>query len=103
MNLFALAGQMPGPQAYMSILWLVALFAIFYFLLIRPQKKQQKKDDAMRKSLEAGDRICTIGGIVGKVIMVDDDDIVVETSNSRMRFKKWAIREKIENKAEEAK
>ena len=103
MNLFALTGQMPGPEAYMSILWLVALFAIFYFLLIRPQKKQQKKEEAMRNSIEAGDRVCTIGGVVGKVLLVDDDEVVIESNNSRLRFRKWAIREKIEKDNEEEK
>ena len=69
------------------------LIVLFYFLLIRPQKKQEKKDKAMRDSLVVGDHICTIGGIVGKVVKIDEDELVLETSGgTRMRFKKWAIR-----------
>ena len=70
---------------------------LFYFLLIRPQKKREKADKAMRESIVVGNEICTIGGIVGRVVKVNDDDIVLETSGStRMRFKKWAIRNVIE-------
>ena len=96
MTFFALDTQMPGAESYMSILWIVALFVIFYFLMIRPQKKQQKKDEAMRNALEIGDRICTIGGIVGKVVETSEEDIVIETCGNRMKFNKWAIRGKIE-------
>lgn len=100
MTYFALDTQMPGAETYMSILWIVALFVIFYILMIHPQRKQQKKDEAMRNSLEIGDRICTIGGIVGKVVDITDDEIVIETCGNRMKFNKWAIRNKIEEDGE---
>ena len=84
---------MPSAGAYASVLPIVLLIVLFYFLLIRPQKKQEKKDKAMRDSLVVGDHICTIGGIVGKVVKIDEDELVLETSDgTRMRFKKWAIR-----------
>ncbi|MBU5491060.1 preprotein translocase subunit YajC [Butyricicoccus sp. MSJd-7] len=84
---------MPSAGAYASVLPIVLLIVLFYFLLIRPQKKQEKKDKAMRDSLVVGDHICTIGGIVGKVVKIDEDELVLETSGgTRMRFKKWAIR-----------
>ena len=73
----------------------VIIVVAFYFLLIRPQSKQKKEEEQMRKNLEIGDEIVTIGGIVGRVIAVRDDDetIIVETGSdkTRMRFKKWAI------------
>lgn len=88
---FLLDTAMPSAGAYASVLPIVLL--LFYFLLIRPQKKQEKKDKAMRDSLVVGDHICTIGGIVGKVVKIDEDELVLETSGgTRMRFKKWAIR-----------
>ena len=84
---------LPSAGAYASVLPIVLLIVLFYFLLIRPQKKQEKKDKAMRDSLVVGDHICTIGGIVGKVVKIDEDELVLETSGgTRMRFKKWAIR-----------
>lgn len=90
---FLLDTAMPGASAYASVLPIVLLIVLFYFLLIRPQKKQEKKDKAMRDSLVVGDHICTIGGIVGKVVKIDEDELVLETSGgTRMRFKKWAIR-----------
>ena len=85
---FLLDTAMPSASAYASVLPIVLLI-----VLIRPQKKQEKKDKAMRDSLVVGDHICTIGGIVGKVVKIDEDELVLETSGgTRMRFKKWAIR-----------
>ena len=90
---FLLDTAMQSAGAYASVLPIVLLIVLFYFLLIRPQKKQEKKDKAMRDSLVVGDHICTIGGIVGKVVKIDEDELVLETSGgTRMRFKKWAIR-----------
>ena len=87
---FLLDTAMPSASAYASVLPIVLLIVLFYFLLIRPQ---EKKDKAMRDSLVVGDHICTIGGIVGKVVKIDEDELVLETSGgTRMRFKKWAIR-----------
>lgn len=75
-------------------IWVVVIAAA-YFLFIRPQKKRQKAEEELRNSIEIGDEITTIGGIVGRVIAVKEDDetVVVETGSdkTRMRFKKWAI------------
>ncbi|MBO4794570.1 MAG: preprotein translocase subunit YajC, partial [Clostridia bacterium] len=59
----------------MTVGMLVLLGLVFYFLMWRPQKKQQRETDAMRNSVERGDVITTIGGIVGLVIVVKDNDI----------------------------
>ncbi len=75
-------------------IWVVVI-GVAYFLLIRPQRKKQKAEDELRNNIEIGDDVTTIGGIVGRIIAVRDDDetIVIETGNdkTRMRFKKWAI------------
>lgn len=85
----------PVGTALMLGFW-VLVFVILYFVMIRPQRKKQQEEDALRNSVEVGDDITTIGGVVGKVIAVRDDDetIVIETGSdkSRIRFKKWAIR-----------
>jgi len=76
-----------------SIAYLVVLFAIFYFLLLRPQQKKSKQLKEMRASLKVGDKITTIGGLVGKIIKVTEDDITLETGADKLRmvFKKWAV------------
>lgn len=80
-------------QGTSTILMLVVMFAIMYFLMIRPENKRKKKAQEMRDSLKKGDVITTIGGIVGKVVMVNKDTIVIETSEDRVRMEltKWAV------------
>jgi len=75
------------------IIYIVAIIAIFYFIAIRPQKKQEKQTAAMRNSLEVGDEVTTIGGIVGRVSHIKDDIVTIETGADRVRirFKKSAI------------
>ena len=80
-------------MTYESIIMLVVLIAVFYFLLIRPENKRKKQAQAMRDSLKKGDVITTIGGIVGKIVMVNPDTLIIETSEDRVRMEitKWAI------------
>ena len=76
-----------------TILMLIVMVAIMYFLMIRPENKRKKKAQEMRDSLKKGDTITTIGGIVGKIVMVKPDTIVIETSDDRVRVEltKWAV------------
>ena len=77
----------------MSVGWIVILFALMYFMLIRPQKKQQKEMQKMISALEVGDKIVTIGGMIGKVVHVSADKLTFETGEDRVRIEitKWAI------------
>ncbi len=72
-----------------------AIFAAIYFFLLRPNSKKKKEEAQMRDSLEIGDEITTIGGIMGRVVAIKDDEdaIIVETGSDRvkMKFKKWCI------------
>lgn len=72
---------------------LVLMIALMYFLMIRPENKRKKQAEEMRNSLKKGDQITTIGGIVGKIVQVTDDNIVIETSDDRVRMEltKWAV------------
>lgn len=81
------------PQEYYSIIMIVAMIAILYFLMIRPEQKRKKQAQQMRDSLKKGDMITTIGGIVGKIVMVKDNTIIIETSEDRVRMEltKWAV------------
>ena len=80
-------------QGMSSIIMIVALFAIMYFMMIRPENKRKKKAQEMRDGLKKGDTITTIGGIVGKIVRINKDTIVLETSEDRVRLEvaKWAI------------
>ena len=75
------------------LIMMVAMLAIFYFMLIRPENKRKKEAEQMRSSVKTGDKITTIGGIIGTVVHVKDDKIVIETSADqvRMELAKWAI------------
>ena len=75
------------------ILMLVLMFALMYFMMIRPENKRKKKAQEMRDSLKKGDVITSIGGIVGKIVRVNKDTIIIETSDDRVRMEltKWAV------------
>ena len=90
---FLLEGEADYSWIY-SIGMIVVLFAVFYFFMIRPQKKQEKKDNEMRESLAIGDEVTTIGGIIGKVVSVKGETFVLETTKdkTKIRFLKGAIR-----------
>lgn len=81
------------PQALVGILMWVVFFAIFYFLLIRPQKKKDKQLKDMRNNLTVGDKVVTIGGIVANVAKVEENVVILEIGPSRTKvpFEKWAI------------
>lgn len=73
---------------------LVIMFAIFYFLLIRPQQKRQKQVKEMQDNLSKGDKIVTIGGLHGTIDALDDTTIVIKcTDGSRLTYDRQAIRE----------
>ncbi len=83
-----------GSQSSLSmILMIVAMFAIMYFLMIRPQKKREQQERDMRNSIEIGDEIITIGGIVGRVVTIREEDLVIETGADRtkMKIQRWAV------------
>ncbi len=78
---------------------LILMFAIFYFLLIRPQQKQQKKVREMQDSLSKGDKVVTIGGMHGIVDSIDEEKVVIKAGDgSRLTFDRRAIRDVVEQK-----
>jgi len=85
------------------ILMIVLTVAVFYFFGFRPQKKQEKEQNAMRNSLSVGDEITTIGGIIGKIVSIKDETCVIETTHDRtkIRILKTAI-SRVDVKAEDA-
>lgn len=87
----------------MMILWMVVIFGVMYFLMIRPQKKEQKRLQAMLNSMEVGDSIVTTGGFYGVIIDMTEEDVIVEFGNNKncpIPMRKQAIAEV--EKAEQA-
>ena len=76
-----------------TVIMMVAMLGIFYFMLIRPENKRKKEAEQMRASVRKGDKITTIGGAIGTVVDVKENNVVVETSADQVRveFAKWAI------------
>jgi len=85
------AGGGGGNAILTLLIYLVPMALIFYFLAIRPQKKRDKQLKNMRDTLNIGDEIVTIGGIVGRVIRIKEDRVTIATADSRMVFLKSAI------------
>ncbi len=76
-----------------TLIMFVALLAVFYFFMIRPENKKKKEAEAMRAAIKTGDKITTIGGIMGTVVHVKDESLIIETSADRVRMelKKWSV------------
>ena len=85
------------------LIMMVGLLAVMYFFMIRPQKKQEKEQNAMRNNLAVGDEITTIGGIIGKIVSIKEETCVIETTHERtkIRILKTAV-SRVDVKAEAA-
>ncbi|MGI6404833.1 MAG: preprotein translocase subunit YajC [Oscillospiraceae bacterium] len=84
----------PGGGDLLSMmLTMVLIFGLMYFMMIRPQKKREKENQAMRNALEVGDEIVTIGGILGRVVSTKDETVLIESgsANTKLRVTKSAI------------
>ncbi len=98
--MFMALDKMPAASDYGSLLAqflpFVVLIVVFYFVLIRPQRKRDKQERDMRNSISVGDEISTIGGFIGRVVSIKDDTLVIESSSDRTKLKiyRWAIRGK---------
>lgn len=78
--------QPQGTSPLMTFAPILLMFAIFYFLLIRPEQKRKKEHEQMVKSLKKGDRVVTSGGIVGTVHTLQDDYVVIKTGDSETKM-----------------
>ena len=82
-----------------TLLPLVLLLVVMYFLLIRPQKKREKQVNQMRSNVRVGDEIITIGGICGKVVKTKDESLVIQVGADKVKFEimRWAVSKVVEN------
>lgn len=90
-------GTTSGTGSTLSfVLSMVVLLAVFYFFMIRPEKKRKKQVEEMRAALAPGEKIVTIGGIMGNIVSIGEDNITFETGEDRVRIQvaKWAISNK---------
>ena len=79
-------------EQYMSFVWIIGIGAVMYFVMIRPQRKQQKEKTAMMSNLKKGDKVVTVGGIYGIVRGIKDDRVTLEiASEIYVQFTKTAI------------
>lgn len=87
------APQTAGGSLMSTIIMLAVMVGVFYFMLIRPENKRKKEAEQLRSSIKTGDKITTIGGIIGTVVSVKDEKFVLETSADQVRieFAKWAV------------
>lgn len=95
--MYSILAEAPsGAGAGSMILWLVIIFGIMYFIMIRPQKKEQKKKELMLSEVAVGDTVLTISGFYGTIIDIVDDTVIVEFGNNkncRIPMQKAAISE----------
>ncbi|WP_425446032.1 preprotein translocase subunit YajC [Dethiothermospora halolimnae] len=80
-------------EQYTGLLFPILLLVIFYFLLIRPQRKKDKQIREMRSNLKVGDQITTIGGIYGKIVKVKEDILTIEVGSDKIKLNvaKWSV------------
>ena len=100
-----LTGSTGAGGSAAMIIMLLLFVVLMWFFMLRPVKKKQKKIEAMRNALCVGDEIVTIGGIMGTIVHITEDDITIETSEDKVRvqFKKWAVSTNVRAEAAEAK
>ena len=86
------------PQQLVSLIPIILMFVLFYFLIIRPQQKKDKKIREMRANLKTGNHVITIGGIYGKILNIHDDILTIEVGADKVKLKmgRWSIAEVIE-------
>lgn len=88
------------PQLLQALIPMAVFILVFYVLIIRPQKKQEREVTEMRASVKVGDDIVTIGGIMGNVTRVTEDEISIEVGASKVKLnlKKWSLRDVVNSK-----
>ena len=93
LRIIATATDASAGSMTTMLIMMVGLFAVMYFMVIRPENKKKKEQEALRNSLHKGDKITTIGGIMGKIVDIKDDKIILEIGEDQVRLEmqKWAV------------
>jgi preprotein translocase subunit YajC len=99
LNPLFLTTAAPGSSGYSSLIFLVVMVAVFYLLILRPQRKRMRAQQELTSTLQLGDRVQTIGGIQGVIRALDDDAVVIEVEQGRLRVVRRAIANRVADKA----
>lgn len=91
MNSFLIAQDTPGGGGTSSLIFLGLMVLVFYFLIIRPQRKRAKDQQELSSSLSTGDQVRTIGGIHGTILSIDGDDVVLRVEEGKLRISRRAV------------
>ena len=98
------ADEAAAGSSWSSLTPLLLIMAVFYFLLIRPQQKKAREQQSFIKNIAKGDHVMTIGGIIGTVTAIKDDEVTIEIAeNVKVKFKKSFISEQVINKGKDEK
>ncbi len=89
--MLAPSGQQSGSALFIFLLQIAAFIAIFYFILIRPQRQQAKKHEEMLKQVKKGDEIVTAGGIVGEIVHVKENLVTVKSGEAKLVIERERI------------
>jgi preprotein translocase subunit YajC len=89
--MLAPSGQQGGGAITVFILQIAAFIAIFYFILIRPQRQQARKHEEMLKQVKRGDEVVTAGGLVGEIVHVKDDRITIKSGEAKLVIERKGI------------
>ena len=100
--MLAPSGQQSGSALFIFLIQIVAFIGIFYFILIRPQRQQQKRHEELLKQIKRGDEVVTAGGIVGEIVHVKDDRITIKSGESKLVVERDRITKVITRKEEPA-
>ena len=94
---YAQAAAGDPASAFTAFIPLILIFVVFYFLLIRPQQKQARQQDDMRKAIKKGDKIVTTGGILGTVVGVKDKSLTIRSEETKFEILKSAVGQVVED------
>lgn len=98
---FVFAQETASGNGLTTLIFLGLMIAVFYFFIIRPQRQRQKTQQQLSASLEVGQEIRTIGGIHGRILTVDDDSIVIQVEEGRLRIARRAVGTRVDANGEE--
>lgn len=100
--LFLLQATAPGASPYFGMILMLLMLGAFWFMLMRPQRKREKQLREDLKAMKVGDQVMTIGGIVGRVMNINNDEVTISTSaaNTLMTFKMSAISQVVKDRPE---
>ena len=102
---FLEAAPEQGGNLWLSVGMIVVMFALFYFFMLRPQKKREKEVNAMRSGVQVGDEIITIGGICGKIVKTKEESLIIQVGADKVKFEimRWAVSKVVEESKRVAK